>query len=677
MKFPELYRTLILCGGLLIGVTAPVAEGAELTYPQLLSRYTDLSKPAVLPEYGEFCRQWSSYDRASQYDGENNLYIAWDANDDGPQYIRKEGDQEVFAEITGPGCIWRIWSALAEAGHVKIYLDGNPEPVTDMPFSHYFDGAHEPFAYPALSYNLEEDGSRGQNLYFPIPFQKSCKIVGDPGWGRYYQFTYSVFPETTQLPTFTKELASEHASDIQNIATILSAREGDKALNQRTDVTKKTFRLTPKPNQLTKITTIEGPAAIVGIRLHTAFKSREEEMETLRLLNIQIYWDDQEEPAVWCPIGDFFGSAPGINYYRTWPTGMTSDGSYALWYMPFAKSAEIYIGSDLDVQPYMEMEIIHEPLERPFEGLGYFHCKWHRDSFGIRPDRAPDWSLLNTKGRGRFMGVMLHVWNPNGGWWGEGDEKFFVDGEKFPSTFGTGSEDYFGYAWCHPGLFQRPFHAQTMTQNNAGHQSVLRWHIADNIPFHSSFEASIEKYYPNSRGTLYAATVCWYLDPKGLDPYAPAPVAQRRNYYVTPPLTAGGFKVIGRPNGEVQTQDMSGFSEGGAWADNDQLWWTNAGLESTMKLELPVETSGKYVVSATMTRAKDYAIVAFAVNGQPLGDPIDLYNPDVIRTEPIQLGTVSLEAGLHELEVKIVGANENALPSHMFGLDTLKLEPIE
>ena len=60
--------------------------------------------------------------------------------------------------------------------------------------------------------------------------------------------------------------------------------------------------------------------------------------------------------------------------------------------------------------------------------------------------------MLKTEGRGRFLGVMLHVWNPRGGWWGEGDEKFFVDGEKFPSTIGTGSEDYFGYAWCNPTL---------------------------------------------------------------------------------------------------------------------------------------------------------------------------------------------------------------------------------
>ena len=71
-------------------------------------------------------------------------------------------------------------------------------------------------------------------------------------------------------------------------------------------------------------------------------------------------------------------------------------------------------------------------------------------------DRWPDWIMLRTEGRGRFCGVSLHVWNPRGGWWGEGDEKFFVDGEKFPSTFGTGSEDYFGYAWGCPSLFQKP-----------------------------------------------------------------------------------------------------------------------------------------------------------------------------------------------------------------------------
>ena len=91
--------------------------------------------------------------------------------------------------------------------------------------------------------------------------------------------------------------------------------------------------------------------------------------------------------------------------------------------------------------------------------------------------------MLHTQGRGRFVGVELHVWNPRGGWWGEGDEKFYIDGEKFPSTFGTGSEDYFGYAWCNPTEFQNCYHNQTRNPNNRGHISVNRWHITDNLPF--------------------------------------------------------------------------------------------------------------------------------------------------------------------------------------------------
>ena len=129
------------------------------------------------------------------------------------------------------------------------------------------------------------------------------------------------------------------------------------------------------------------------------------------------------------------------------------------------------------------------PLTKPIAELGRFHAKWHRDAFlPTEPERWIDWPMLKTTGKGRFCGVMLHVYNPKGGWWGEGDEKFLVDGEKFPSTFGTGSEDYFGYAWCNPSLFQNAFHNQTYNQRgNAGSISVNRWHIADNVPFQTSF----------------------------------------------------------------------------------------------------------------------------------------------------------------------------------------------
>ena len=82
-----------------------------------------------------------------------------------------------------------------------------------------------------------------------------------------------------------------------------------------------------------------------------------------------------------------------------------------------------------------------------------------------------------------------------------------------------------------------------MTENNRGHQSVLRWHVTDNIPFQTSFEACIEKYYPNSGGTLYACLPCFYLEPGQADPIEPTPVEQRHGYYVN--AAAGWRRVPG------------------------------------------------------------------------------------------------------------------------------------
>ncbi len=404
------------------------------------------------------------------------------------------------------------------------------------------------------------------------------------------------------------------------------------------------------------------------------FKDRADEMAALRQLCLQISFDKQERPAVWCPLGDFFGTAPGRNLYRSHVTGMDEDGFYAYWYMPFAEGAKVEIVNDGPASREVDIEVTHAPLNRPFDGLGYFHCKWHRDTVTLSEDRWPDWLLLQTEGRGRFLGVMLHVWNPRGGWWGEGDEKFFVDGEKFPSTFGTGSEDYFGYAWCNPGLFQRPFHAQSMTMNNQGHQSVLRWHIADNIPFQQTFEASIEKYYRTEEmGTLYAATVCWYLAPDGIDPYGPVPVDQRHDYYVSPPLVAGGFSVIGTPPGNVQTQGMANYE--GTWANNDHLWWTGAKPGDKLEIAVPVKQAGTYKVSAVLTKAVDYGIVQLSLDDKKAGNKIDLYNLSVVPTEVIVLGEFKLAEGEHRLGVEIVGANPQAVKNYMFGLDQVILEP--
>ncbi len=231
----------------LLASAQPTAGQQAQTYADLVGRMTDLAQLAVLPEPGERCAQWSSYDRASRYDEASGKYIAWGANNDGPMVIRKEGQHEVLAEMQGPGCIWRIWSARAETGHVKIYLDGAAQPAVDLPFAAYFDGEHAPFNYPALSYDLRKVQSAGQNLYFPIPYQKSCKIVADKGWGRYFHFTYSTFPSATRVPSFSGALAAEHAGALAKVARSLGERLGEDPAGPRPgqQEVRKTLRVAP------------------------------------------------------------------------------------------------------------------------------------------------------------------------------------------------------------------------------------------------------------------------------------------------------------------------------------------------------------------------------------------------------------------------------------------------
>lgn len=654
---------------------APAAAEENLTYADLVNRLVNLEHLAVLPATGEKCAQWSSWDRSSRFDEQTGKYIAWDANGDGHHVIRQEGNQSVLAEMKGPGCIWRIWSALAQEGHVRIYLDGSSEPAVDLPFIKYFTGDTAPFAYPMLSYNLDQMGCRGQNLYYPIPYQKSCKIVADEGWGRYYQFVYTTFAEGTEVPTFSAALAAENAAALAKVNQFLAERMGDDPAGERRGENSRVQTIEVGPGQSAPVAEIGGPRAITAIRARLGLGGKVVDLlPVVRSLALRITFDGAAEPAVWCPLGDFFGAPTGMSRYRSLVTGVTDDHYYAYWYMPFAEKAVVELVNDGTESRKLDLEVVDAPLDRDFADLGHIHLKWHRDTRTLPADRWPDWLMLQTEGRGRFCGVMLHVWNPAGGWWGEGDEKFFVDGEKYPSTFGTGSEDYFGYAWCHPGLFERPFHAQTFTQNNRGHQAVLRWHVADNVPFQESFEGTIEKYYrTEEKGTQYAATVAWYLAPGGSDPYGAVACEDRVGYFVKVPPTAGGFKILGEPMGTVQTQGLANHAKG-KWKNNDHLWWTGARPGQKLEVAVPVKKSGKYRVSVVLTKARDYGIVQLSLDGNKAGEPIDLYNPEVINTDPIPLGVFELEEGEHVLGVEIVGANEKAVKSYMFGLDYVVFE---
>ena len=176
-----------------------------------------------------------------------------------------------------------------------------------------------------------------------------------------------------------------------------------------------------------------------------------------------------------------------------------------------------------------------------------------------------------------------------------------------------------------------------MTQNNQGHQSLLRWHIVDNVPFQKSFEGCIEKYYKNDRGTLYAVVAYWYLSPDGRDPYEPVPADRRDGYYVMPEVVVNGIKLLNVPQGDTQVQVLGQYGDK-KWKDNQQLWWTGAQPGAKLEIDASVAKSGKYRLSVGLTKARDYGIVQFWLDGKKAGKPIDLYNPDGHSQRPDRTG---------------------------------------
>jgi hypothetical protein len=140
-------------------------------------------------------------------------------------------------------------------------------------------------------------------------------------------------------------------------------------------------------------------------------------------------------------------------------------------------------------------------------------------------------------------------------------------------------------------------------------------------------------------------------------------------------LAAGGFEILNRPRGNVQTQKMGHFR--GTWSNDNHLWWTGAKLKDRLEIAVPIERAGRYAVRVVLTKARDYGIVRMSLGGQPASEPIDLYNPDVVNTDPIPLGDFQLDAGQAKLVVEIVGANDKAVPAYMFGLDQVLVEPLE
>ncbi|MGB9604160.1 MAG: hypothetical protein ACPMAG_15350, partial [Limisphaerales bacterium] len=188
-----------------------------ITVEKLIGEMTDLRTMAEFPDPPFTCKQFSSYDRKSV--SPDDLQ-GWFANADAGHFLRVEnvaGRKEyVMMDAKGPGAVVRIWSA-NPAGVMRIYLDGAEKPVIESPMNEILGGK-----YPGLPRPIAGEYSRGWNLYFPITYQKSCKITSDKG-GFYYHVNYRTYPQETKVETFTVDKLKSLSGKIDNLAKCLSA----------------------------------------------------------------------------------------------------------------------------------------------------------------------------------------------------------------------------------------------------------------------------------------------------------------------------------------------------------------------------------------------------------------------------------------------------------------------
>jgi hypothetical protein len=282
-----------------------------------------------------------------------------------------------------------------------------------------------------------------------------------------------------------------------------------------------------KPGQVFTLAEITGPGAIQHIWMTPTGK--------WRFSILRIYWDDETDPSVECPVGDFFGM--GWNQYSplvSAPICVNPGSAFnSYWMMPFRKKCRITMENINDSEPMTVYYQIDYTLTDVPSDAGYFHAQFRRQN----PDITSDYTIVDgIKGKGQYVGVYLAVGVNNNGWWGEGEIKFFMDGDtRFPTICGTGTEDYFCGSYDFDTRkdaqggdetayteFCTPYTGLPQVIRGDGHYNVMqrfglyRWHIMDPIRFDSDLKITIQDLGWHKDGRYLkqqsdiASTCFWY-----------------------------------------------------------------------------------------------------------------------------------------------------------------------
>jgi hypothetical protein len=266
---------------------------------------------------------------------------------------------------------------------------------------------------------------------------------------------------------------------------------------------------------------------------HIWFTIADKEDKHLKEIVLRAYWDGESTPSIEAPIGDFFGLGNGEYFlYQSAPLAVGADKALNCFFpMPFRKHARITVtneGSERIDALYWNIDWRQLSSTLPAETL-YFHAQY-RQATPNAPvpdaktnlDGKNNYVWMEATGRGHFVGVTMSVVENADRWWGEGDDMFFVDGEKLPSINGTGTEDYFLGAWDFGG---KPFSYQLFGAPVVGPEkqgskwSLYRFHLDSPITFQKSLRATIEHGTSDDRGDNFYSVAYWYQT----EPHAPFP----------------------------------------------------------------------------------------------------------------------------------------------------------
>ncbi len=272
----------------------------------------------------------------------------------------------------------------------------------------------------------------------------------------------------------------------------------------------------------TTLAEIEGPGIIQHIWI-TA------DPASYRSCILRIYWDGEESPSVEVPLGDFFcnGHAKRCNVLAL-PINVNPSGGFnSYWPMPFRRSAKITIQNERweDIGGFF-YQVTYALTAVPAEAA-YFHAQWRRS---MTSRECPEHVILDgVKGKGQYVGTYLAWCQLSDGWWGEGEVKFYIDGDDpYPTICGTGTEDYVGGAWCFGETYSGPFLGYPFHEREPGRipkHGLYRFHVMDPIRFDQDLRVTIQalgwwpdaKYQPLTDDI--ASVAYWYQ----VGPHAPFP----------------------------------------------------------------------------------------------------------------------------------------------------------